>query len=368
MATRRKRYVARRCTGAVSVGWVVLMLLLAVALSAVIYLALNRGGGTTTTTQATQEQIDQELGDLQQAFQTALQEKQDLSRLAAQARAFTERYPDEQGGYVLLAQTRMGLEQWDEAYNAWQAALQDAGPAVELSKMAGLCAAKLGRIEEALAYYEQAVAATNDQADSEVYAALGQLQLALKNPEAAEQMFNRAVEARGPGEKTNYKHKAYAGLADVAAFRGDTPTALSWIDRSIKMADLDSDADGAAYHIQKARIYMDADRDQDAVTMLSYTWSQYPDAPWRIESARLRAKLYERADQLDTAVDYLQSITEWHRLSEGRDNQTLASFTALLAQWQVKAQRIDDANISLHNLQTLAPNHPAIDELKANMQ
>lgn len=342
-----------------------LLVLLALAISAVVYLAVNRNDGDDATTPtATQEQIDQELGKLQQAFQTAMQEKQDLARHAALAQAFTEEHPDNQAGYVLLAQTRMGLKQWDQSYTAWQNALEIDDQGFELCKMAGLCAAKLGNIDQALSHYQQAVAATNDQADNEVYAALGRLHIALGDTDAAEQMFTRAIDARGPGEDANYKHQAYAGLADVAAIRKQFDDALSWIDRAIKMANLDSDADSAAYHIQKARIYMDASRDADAVTMLSYTWSEYPETPWRIESARLRAALYERADQLDLAVDYLQTITQYHSLAETRNTEILANFTALLAQWQVKANRLDAANISLHNLKTLAPTHPAIEVLK----
>ncbi|MEM9348061.1 MAG: tetratricopeptide repeat protein [Planctomycetota bacterium] len=356
--------------GAVSTGWVVLLALLAMAISAVVYLALTRGeeGASADPPKASQEQIDQELGVLQQDFQTALQEKQDLSRLAAKARAFTERYPDQQGGYVLLAQTRMGLKQWDQAYAALQQALTFNENAFELSKMAGLSAAKLGQIDKALSHYLEAVQATNDQADSEVYTALGRLYLALGSPPNAERMFNQAAEARGPGEKTNYKHEAYAGLADVSAVGGDTEAALSWVDRAIKMSKLDSDADTAAYHIQKARIYTDSDRDEDAVTMLNYTWSEFADAPWRIESARLRARLYERANQLGKAVDHLQGVTEWHRISENRNEETIAEFTALLADWQIKAGRIEDARVSLYNLQALVPGHPAINGLKKKLQ
>ncbi|MEM6505045.1 MAG: tetratricopeptide repeat protein [Planctomycetota bacterium] len=355
--------------GAVSVGWVLLLALLALAISAVISLVVTRSSEDASPERpaVSQEQIDQELGVLQQDFQTALQEKQDLSRLAAKARAFTERYPEEQGGYVLLAQTRMGLKQWDQAYTALQQALTFDENAFELSKMAGLSAAKLGRIDKALSHYLAAVQATNDQADSEVYTAIGRLYLALGSPLNAERVFNQAAEARGPGEETNYKHEAYAGLADVSAVGGDTEAALSWVDRAIKMSGIDSDADTAAYHIQKARIYMDADRDQDAVTMLNYTWSEFADTPWRIESARLRARLYERAGQLDKAVDHLQAITEWHRINENRNEETIAEFTALLAGWQIKAGRIDDARVSLFNLQALVPGHPAIDGLKEQL-
>ena len=130
------------------------------------------------------------------------------------------------------------------------------------------------------------------------------------------------------------------------------------------MGNLDSKADLPGYQIQKAFIYMHAGRDDDAVTMLNYTWSQHPEAPWRIESARLRAKLYDRAGHTDKGADHIQSVTEWHRLAEQQDASNLADFTALLADWQIKAKRYDAARVSLHNLQTLLPNHPKIESLK----
>lgn len=357
----------RHHAGKASLSWIALIALLAIASCVVIVLLINRGGPgkPAPAQQVSQEQIDQTLEKLQTDFQTAIQEEQDLGRIAAQARAFTEKYPDEQGGYVLLAQTRMGQNQWDEAYEAWQAALGFDDNAFELCKMTALCAAKLGHIDAALKYYQQAVKAANDRADSEVYAALGRLHLTQNETERAKAMYELAVKAPGPGEKTNYKHQAYAGLADVASVQGDTAAALSWIDRAIKLSNLDSDADSAGYHIKKARIYMDAGQDEDAVTMLEYTWSQFPDALWRIESARLRARLYERAGQLDTAVDYLQTVVEVNRQSEKRHAYTLADFTALLAKWQIKAGRTEAAKVSLHNLQVILSKHPAIDELKS---
>lgn len=366
MSTDTIKQLRTRSAGRAPLGMIALLVLAAALVGAAVLL-MNRGSNDASDTRAlaSQEEIDEELGRLQQALQTALQEKQDLARLAAQARVFTEAYPQQQGGYVLLAQLRMGMQQWPEAYSAWQRALSLGGQGGELHKMAGLCAAKMSRLDEALEHYKQAVAL--GAVDCEVFAALGRLHLALNDPDHAEQMFTQAIDARGVGEKTNYKHAAYAGLADVAAVRGDTAEALSWIDRAIKLAQLDTDADVIAYHVQKARIYMDAKRDDDAVTMLNYTWSQFPDSLWRIESARLRARLYERAGQTDRAVDYLQSIVEWHRLSETRDPGLLADFTALLADWQIKARRIDAAKVSLHNLQTLMPQHPAIKQLQSKL-
>lgn len=370
MKPTHQTYLPRRpAAGFVHIQWVVIVLLLVLA-TVVALLLINRGGNDHSSAPATnQEQIEEQLGQLQQAFQTAMTEKQDLTRIAAQAQAFTEAHPTNREGHVLLAQTRIGLEQWDRAYAALQQALSldTQTSTFELSKLAGVCAAKLDKLPQALKHYQQAVAATRDQADSEVYAALGQLHLALNEIDLAEQMFTRAIDAPGPGDKTNYKHQAYAGLAEVAAARQAFDQALSWADRAIKMAGLDSEGDVPRYQIQKARLYMQAGRDQDAVTMLGFTWDQFPQTPWRIESARLRATLYERANQLDAAVDYLQSVTEWHRFDQTRDNKTLASFTALLAQWQIKAKRIDDANVSLHNLKILAPEYPMIKVLKEQM-
>gem|GEM_PF-2392735 len=359
--------------GRVRLDWVVVLVLLALAGAAVTYLALNRGPSDAddpnrvSPRPMTQQEIDTELGELQQSFQTALQEELDLNRLAAKARVFTERHPNESGGHVLLAQLRIGLNQWEEAYQSWLNAIEQQPGGVDLYKMAGFSAARTGRLEQALVHYQDAAKAANDQADCEVYAALGRLHLALEGPEAAEQMFKRSQNAPGVGEKTNWKHEAYAGLADVAAVRSEYDAALEHIDHAIKMARLDSEADIAGYRIQKARIYMDAGRDEDAVTMLGHTWSQHPAALWRIESARLRAKLYERAQQLDKAVDYVQSVCEWHRLAEESDNLVLADFTALLADWQIKAQRYDAARVSLHNLVTLFPKHPRIDALKERL-
>jgi len=125
---------------------VILLLLLALAIGAVVYLAANRGDADSTAPPPpTQEEINQRLGVLQQAFQTALQEKQDLKRIAARADAFVQEHPDEPGGYVLLAQARMGLKQWAPAYAAWEKSLSFDEDAFELNKMAGLCAASSAR-------------------------------------------------------------------------------------------------------------------------------------------------------------------------------------------------------------------------------
>lgn len=347
-----------------------MIVLLVLASAVVAYLAINRGPagdddpGRSSPRPMTQEEIDAELGELQQSFQTALQEELDLNRLAGQARVFTEQHPNETGGHVLLAQVRIGLNQWEDAYQSWLAAIRLQPGGVDLHKMAGFSAARMGIFEHALVHYQDAAKAANDQADCEVYAAMGRLHLSLEGPDAAEQMFKRAEEAPGVGEKTNWKHEAYSGLADVAAVRSDYDAAIEQVDRAIKLGKLDSEADLAGYRIQKARIYMDAGRDDDAVTMLAHTWSQHPAALWRIESARLRAKLYERAGEMDKAVDYVQSICERHRLAEERDDMVLADFTALLADWQVKTQRYDAARVSLHNLETLMPTHPRIEGLK----
>ncbi|MGB0768926.1 MAG: tetratricopeptide repeat protein [Phycisphaeraceae bacterium] len=367
--TPSNRRLTRRRLGRIRGATLAALGFVAVVGAVVAWFLIDRPEASLTPTQGTaaQEQIDEELGELQRDFQTAMQEKLDVSRIAGRARAFTERHPDEPAGHVLLAQVRTAMQSWESAYAAWTKALAYDPDAFELCKMAGVTAAKLGRYEQSLIHYQDAVEATDDRADAEVYAALGRLHLALGDPDAAEAMFVRAIDAPGPGDQTNWKHEAHAGLADVASVRGRFDEAIERIDRAIKLARIDSAADLAGYRIQKARIYIDADRDDDAVTMLGYTWSEHPRALWRIESASLRARLYKRAGELDKAADHIQSVTEWHRMADDRDEAVLADFTALLADWQIQANRIDAARISLHNLQTLAPEHPDIAPIQAKL-
>jgi len=345
---------------------------LALLIAVGVYLAVSRSGETDHPVDVrlnlTPEQIDERLGALQKEFQTVLQEKLDRARFEAKARLFTEQVPDEPAGHVLLAQVRMSLNKWEEAYTSWAHALESDPGAYELSKMAGFCAARLSRLEQAVKHYEAAAGSAGSATDCEVYAALGRLYLSLNQPEKAEAEFNLSLTAPAPGEKTNWKHDAYSGLADVAATRGDAEAALSWNDRAIKLAKVDSSADTVGYHIQKARIYMDLGRDDDALTMLTHTWQTYPDSQGRIESARLRAKLYERAGQLDKAVNHIALICDMHFNELERQDLVLADFFALLAEWQIKAGQKDQAKIALANLETLMPQHPKAASLKKQLR
>lgn len=347
---------------------IVLLALLALSAGVVIYLLATQGKTPRQDdNKPTQEQIDNELASLQQEFQTLIQEKVDLTRFEAKAKDFARRFPAEPDGHVLLAQVQMRLEQWAPAYDAWVVALRDRPGEFELCKMAGFCAAKLGRLEVAESHYQEAVRVSGNAADCDVFAALGRLYLAMGDASAAEQAFTKALDAPAPGEETNWKHEARSGLANVAAMRGDFDTALSEISRAIRLAGADSNADTAGYYIQKARIYADASRDDDALTMLNETRRAFPKSLWRIESARLRARLHEKAGELPEAIRYVQSVYGFLMVDEQRDDAVLADFAALLADLQIKAGQLDAARISLHNLEALAPHHPQIDTLRNRM-
>lgn len=315
----------------------------------------------------TQSEIDAELGALQEALQSALQEKKDLSRLYAKARLFTERFPGEPAGHVLLAQICLGSQRWSDAYLSWTRALELDPDGYELWKMAGFTAAKLGRLEESRAQYTQAAAIQGDRTDSDVFTSIGRLELVLGNLTEAEQAFTRALDAPGIGEKTNWKHEAYAGLADVASVRGDHDKAHELVDRAIKLAKIDSSADLAGYHIQKSRLYMDAGDHEQALTMLTHTWQLYPTSPQRIESAELRATLYEYAGDLARAVNHIAYVCETYQNNPQRIDDQLADYYALLATWQLKAGQLDAATTSVHNISTLVPTHPKLAELQQKL-
>lgn len=368
----RKRFQLRRCAGGISPKLLAVLLGFGLALGGVGYLLLDRyanpGRDDGSQSKATAAEIAAELALLQEEFQTAMQERLGLSRLEARVSDFTRRYPEQTDGHVLLAQIHARMLKWEQAYKSLTRALADKPNEVELNKMAGACAAKLNRLELAERHYLDAVRATGDAADCTVYAALGQIYLAMDNADQADQAFQRALKAPGPGEEPNYMHEARSGLADVAALRNDFEAAHEQIDRAIRLGNADSSADLVAYHIQKARLYMDAGQDDDAVTMLSHTWTAYPDARWRIESARLRARLYEQASELDKAVNHIATVCDYHQRDTGRMDRAVSNFVALLARWQIKAGQTEPASISLHNLQTLAPDHPELPELRKQLK
>lgn len=319
--------------------------------------------------QANSQDIENELAALQNEFQSAINEFDALPRIEARVLRFTRQYPKESGGYVLLAQVQMRQNDWEGAYDAWVKALQYDPDAFELCKMAGFCAARQGRLKQAEGHYRHAIEVAGDAADCDVYAALGRLYLAMDDPDRAEEAFNRALKAPGAGEEMNWKYEAYSGLANVASERGEFAQAHRLIDEALQRAKDISTADLDGYRIQKARIYMDAGEDADALEMLAvYTWAESPDAQWRIESARLRAKLYERAGQLDKAVNHIALVCDYHQRDPDRRDEQVADFYALLAEWQIKAGQTEAARISLHNLQTLMPEHPQINVLRQKLR
>jgi predicted Zn-dependent protease len=345
---------------------------LGLGIGAVGYLAVDRWAGDADAERpdrASAAGVAAQLEALQAEVNAAMNDGQALPRLEARVRDFTRRHPGPWEGHLLLAQVRLRLSMWEPAYDSLTRALADQPESEELNRLAGDCAAKLGRLEQAERHYRAAIAAAGEGADSDMHAALGRLYLATDRVDLAEQAFNNSIAARyARGQDVNWRHKGHAGLADVASLRGDFDTALTQIDQALRFAESDSQADVTGYRIQKARLYMDAGRDDEAATMLAYAWSQEPEAQWRIESARLRATLFERAGEMDKAVNHVKLVCDMVQLSEDRRDDTLANLYALLARWQIKAGRTDAARLALDNARTLWPDQPQLDALRAQLK
>lgn len=351
----------------------IVLIVLGLGIGVVAYLVIDRLGDDARVADARQrasaDEIAAELAALQAEVNAAMNDGQALPRIEARVRDFTRRHPGPWEGHLLLAQVRLRLSKWQGAYDALTRALADRPNAEELNRLAGDCAAKLGRLDEAERHYREAVAAAGDAADSDMHAALGRLYIATDRIGPAEQAFRDSIAARhARGGDVNWRHKGHAGLADVAALRGDFDTAQREIDQALRFADSDSKADVTGYRIQKARLYMNADADEDAATMLAYAWSRDPDAQWRIESARLRATLYERAGEMDKAVNHVALVCDLVQLSEDRRDDALANLYALLARWQIKAGQPDAARVALDNARTLWPDQPQLEELRAQLK
>lgn len=348
----------------VIVGLAVLAVGAAVVAGVLLLGAPDRRGAGAQGPPASQQAIDDRLGALQKQFQSALQEDRDLGRVFGRARLFTEDHPEEPAGHVLLAQVQMQTGRWSSAYESWSRALALDPGVFEVHKMAGFCAAKLGRLEQAVDHYRDAIELAGARADHEVHAALGRLYLSLGRPDDAEAAYEKSLDAPGAGNQTNWKHRGYAGLADVASVRGEYDLAQQHVDRALKLAKLDSKADTVGYRVQKARLYLDAGQPDHALAVLNDTARRDPDAALRIESTRLRAKLYEQAGDPERAVNHVASVCQLYQMQADRREDKLAALYALLAQYQIKAGRYDAASTSIANLETLTPKDPAIAPLR----
>jgi len=377
--TRNKPTTPRRCLGKIDPSLICVLLLLVFALAAVAYLVFDEKDDTDddliTPGEVEGQQappnpqiVEARLDALRQEFNTIIDEKLDATALEARVRVYTERHPENAGGFLLLGQARMSLLRWADAYEALSTSLQLKSDEPECHRLAGACAAELGRYDQAQQHYLDALRIAGPRANCALYRNLGQLYLVRGDLDAAEQAYTRSLDAPAPpGEDTNWKHEGYAGLANVASQRGDLNTALQNIELAIVLSKAQTGSDEVGYYIQKARIYADAGQDEQAITTLVTTARNYRNADLRIEAVRLRARLYERAGNVGSAVEYINTILELRELANNDTDAELAEFYALLAQWQIHAGQNIQALNTLDVLRGLSPDHPQLEVLRAQL-
>lgn len=314
----------------------------------------------------TQAQVDARLAELQQEFEDIGNQGGDLTVFEAKIRLFTEQHPREAEAYVTLGLARVALLRWSDAYQAFLSAIRLKPGVYQWHQLAGFCSTKMNDNDQALGHYLDALEVAGDAADYTLYTNLGQLYLVLDQLDEAERSFTLALDAPPPpGEDTNWRHQGYSGLADVAAVRGDFEKAQEFIDLAIRFNPGDSGKKEVGYMIQKAWLYMDQGRDDEALRYLrDEVHRRHPDSAGRIESVRLRARLYERAGDLGAAVDHVSYYTWDQTQQPERIDAELANFFALQAEWQIKAGQFDAARHSLTSLENLAPQHTQLQSLR----
>ena len=304
---------------------------------------------------------DDEIVALQEAFKRYAENQLDFIDLLPDARAYTRKYPDSVSGHILHAQVLMQLEFYGEAYPALTQALGGNPDNFELQKLTGACAAKLERWDEAEAHLLTADALKAD--DSTVVLQLGNVFLQTGRLDEAEARFQRAKKISG----TTPPHKAFAGLAEIQALRGDLGGAIATMGRAIDFAGNDSEAQLWVYRLKRVRFQFDAGLWDEGALALRQTQRDDPESVYTVPCTRLRARLNgQRGEPGKAARDYellVSGILDPGTLSDS----DLAEVYAEIAHWHLEAGNPDRAAQAVRELERRAPQHPRLAELQARL-
>jgi tetratricopeptide (TPR) repeat protein len=195
-----------------------------------------------------------------QAVQAA--EARDYERASRLAREAIAQYPDHLLAWYLLGQAAMGRSAWQEAADAFAAVVRRYPASFAAQRDLALALEQLGRVDEARAAFEAALARQPDHQDVRLRLAFmlfdrGQREAALPHLETLERAGSRAPEvwlmlARARYERGDLaaSEKAFAG---AAALRDDGKT---WFNLGVVRLRLD-DLVGAQEAFQRAATHAD---------------------------------------------------------------------------------------------------------------
>ena len=305
-----------------------------------------------------------EIAALQEQFKRYIENQLDFTNLLPQVKAYTREHPDSVAGHVLLAQVLMKLAQYSEAYPALTQALAGNPDNFELLKLTGACAAKLERWDEAEQYLKDADAINPE--DMTVILQLGNVYFQTGRLDEAEAAYERAQPLSG----TSPPHKAYAGLADIAAARGQfqgNGGALNLIRRAIAFGERDSEADVSAYRLKKVRILFEDGQWEAGANFLREAQREDPSVVYSLPSARLRARLAAHRGDLSGAASEIALLASGVVAAEDQTDYERADIYAELAHWQLRAADREGATDTLEALRTLMPSHSRLADLEARL-
>lgn len=318
----------------------------------------------TTPTQTTpRDTAQEEMVALQEAFKRYVENRLDFIDLLPDAKAYTRKHPDAVAGHILLAQVLMKLELYGEAYPSLARALEleNSGDNFELLKLTGTCAAKLAQWDEAEQHLLAADALRPD--DITVVLQLGNVYFQTGRLEDAEESYQHALNAN----RTTPPHKAYAGLAEICAARGQYDEAQPFINRAIRWAKEDSGAEAWAYQLKKVRIHFDAGQWDIGAELLRTTQRDSPEAVYTLSCTALRARLNGHHNEpLRAARDYellLSGVVDTATFTDAER----ADIYAWVAYWHHAAGNAARAREALVELRRADPNHMMLRELETQL-
>lgn len=266
--------------------------------------------------------------------------------VAADVRAFVERYPKFAPARTLWAQTLMVSGDASAAFDEFERSLELDPGQPQVHDLAAALAEKLGRLDRAAWHYSQAIALDAQRVDYRLK--LANVYLRQHNSDQALKLILQAL------RMDSDQHLAYAMLADLYASEGKLDLALDQIQKAIEHTPIAQRPKQITYLRTRAAYLRRANRPQESLQVLSSLSPQERLEPGVLADLALCWSMLGQPQK---------AALEYEAAFEAQPTRALWAIEA--ARWQLKAGNPAAAAAHLATARALDSSAPSLADLQA---